>query len=96
MPRVNRLKQRLLDIGLWKASSVEEFRWSQFRLCFWRTPTNLMHRTYRRIIQDLYEGYVGDLRQAYQQGLDDGALQAVDQVRAYHDRDWSPTQKYTH
>ena len=93
---VTRLKQWLLDIGLWKAGSVEEFRWAQFRPLFWRTPTNLMHRTYRRIIRELYEGYRQDLGEAYQQGLHDGALQAVDQVRAYHDRDWTPAQKYTH
>lgn len=95
-PFMSRVKQRLLDIGLWKARSVEEFCWIRFRPLFWRTSTNLTHQTYRRLLSDLYQQYGQDLERAYEQGLRDGALQAVEQVHAIRDRQWTPDQKYTH
>jgi hypothetical protein len=71
------VKQWLIDVGFWRVKSVEDWSWNprNFRLLFWRTSTNRVHRTYRDLISDLILRHVQELKVAYEQGARDGALQ---------------------
>lgn len=77
---MKRFKQWALDIGLWEADDLESWSWLAFRLRFWRTHTNLTHRSYREVIAVLTAQYAQEIKDAYTQGAKDGALQQMEYV----------------
>lgn len=94
---MNELKQWLIDVGVWRAESVEAWSWNprNFRARFWRTATNKIHRTYRGVIAELVLRHVRELKEAYEQGARDGALQYAEYLQQ-EETDVSPEERYYH
>jgi hypothetical protein len=95
--RVNKFKQWLIDVGLWRVQSVEEWSWDPrcARPFFWRTATNRTHRVYRGLISDLVLRHVTELKEAYEQGARDGALQYAEFLQQ-EEEDRPPEERYYH
>jgi hypothetical protein len=75
-------KQWALDVGLWEAEKVEQWRWMAFRPFWWNTPTNATHRAYRDVVTRILTGYTESLQIAYGQGVAD-ALEQIGPLDPY-------------
>lgn len=94
---MSKLKAWLWKVGFWEAESLEAWSWSpaHFRLLFWRTPSNQVHRAYRGLITELTDSYREGLMAAYQQGVRDGALQ-LQELMEQEDTEVPATVHYLH
>lgn len=91
---MNKVKQWLVDVGFW-ATEIDAWSWSprNFRLRFWRTPTNSTHRTYRAVISRLVSSHYAELQEAYHQGAKDGVLQYAEYLMQ-EEGETPPEQRY--
>lgn len=90
---MRRFKQWAIDVGLWQAESVETWTWWRFRPRFWRTSSNLTHRTYRAVIKALIDDNMEAVRKAYVQGAQDATLQVLEYQQLSGDevpKEWYP------